>query len=87
MANCHICDILPICPFASPVEKVCSSFKPKRKTNADKTRQMSDEELAFLISNGCPPASVKPCRAYLSIDGDTNCADCWLDWLRQEAKT
>jgi hypothetical protein len=48
---------------------------------------MSDEELAFLISNGCPPASVKPCRAYLSIDGDTNCADCWLDWLKQEADT
>lgn len=52
------------------------------QTNADRIRSMTDDELAFLIGNGCPPKSVKPCREYLSVDGDTNCTDCWLDWLK-----
>lgn len=51
-------------------------------SNADRIRAMTDEELAFLIGNGCPPACVEPCREYLSVGGDTNCTDCWLDWLK-----
>ena len=61
----------------------------KPMTNADLIRAMSDEELSeFLIQDGdCPPERMYP-------DGCPNCdrvtpkvcCDCWLDWLRQEAK-
>ena len=48
-------------------------------TNADKIRQMSNEDLAEWILNwhigGCPDAG--KCRA-------ETCYACWLNWLRQE---
>ena len=82
MANCHICDLLPICPFASPVEIVCSSFKPKRKTNADRIRAMTDEELAKWITekHGCArcPGWNVPCGG--------RCEEYWLDWLKEEGE-
>lgn len=43
-------------------------FRPKPKTNADRIRAMSDEELAAWIAKRSP--------------GTT--AERWLDWLRQE---
>lgn len=64
------------CPMYTPKKE------PKSQTNYDRLVFMTHEELAFLIGNGCPPACVKPCREYLSVDGDTNCTDCWLDWLK-----
>lgn len=57
-------------------------------TNADKIRDMTDVELAeFLPSKLCPPSGKK----YKSTECPTdarirNCADCWLDWLKQEVK-
>lgn len=74
MANCHICDILPICPWASPEEIICSSFKPKRKTNADRIRAMTDEELAEFIRDQIIDRNI-------GIPTET-----WLDWLKQEVK-
>ena len=54
------------------------------KTNADRIRSMTDEELAEFESERmcCPPG--KPgCEANnLTCD---NCEKCWLDWLKQEA--
>jgi hypothetical protein len=51
-------------------------------TNAEKIRQMSDEELALFVSSSdrCP---------YGHFLGDYDCKcqrceDCWLDWLKQE---
>ena len=49
-------------------------------TNAEKIRQMSDEELAYIIT--CP----------LEIDKnlcapEANCIECSLEWLKEEAKT
>lgn len=49
---------------------------PKPTTNADRIRAISDEELATVL-RGCPD-SVEVCP-------NIPCADCWLDWLRQEA--
>ena len=54
-------------------------------TNADKIRAMSDEELVELIySDACRQQYYKTdnelCSRYNS------CTDCWLDWLKQEAK-
>ena len=49
----------------------------KQITNADRIRQMSDEELAKILGNKCicPPTS--EC---------VNCFDCWLEWLKQPAE-
>lgn len=48
-------------------------------TNADKIRQMTDEELAEWILNahngGCP--NVEKCN-------EVTCYACWLDWMKQE---
>ena len=54
---------------------------PQPKTNADRIRDMTDEELADYFSElSCwPNASRKDCR------GMANCMDCWLDWLKQVA--
>ena len=57
-------------------------------TNADKIRQMSDEELAqhlFDVSNyACPPGkefTTVFCGKY------PDCKECWLDWLKQEVES
>ena len=61
----------------------CGSFKPKPKTNADRIRSMTDEELAkwlwFKVGK-CPPFDVCPSPCI-----PCEVKDCWLDWLRQEA--
>ena len=56
---------------------------PRLKSNADRIRSMTDEELAewlwFKVGK-CPPFDVCPSQC-------TPCEakDCWLDWLKQEA--
>lgn len=53
-------------------------YRRKKQTNADRIREMSDEELADFMNrdiSGCPPT------------GDCNkasddCKACWLDWLQ-----
>ena len=55
---------------------------PMVKTNADRLRAMSDEELcdAFCEYGYCPPEQMEtslPCYIY-------GCTRCWLDWLKQE---
>ena len=54
----------------------------KPVTNADRIRSMTDEELAQYMGDvqtwgGCPNHGARNCTE--------NCADCWLDWLKQEA--
>ena len=56
---------------------------PLKKTNADRIRSMTDEELAEYMGDvqtwgGCPNHGARKCTE--------NCADCWLDWLKQEAQ-
>lgn len=53
---------------------------PEIVTNADRIRCMSDEELAKMLNDGCPPG-----RSYIRCGRD-NCIDCWLGWLRQPAE-
>lgn len=60
-----------------------------RKTNADKLRALNDEELAKMLSRSgkyfcCDPDKCDP-RSERCDYGD-ECEECWLDWLRQEAK-
>lgn len=66
-------------------EKVCDWYK-HTTTNADRIRAMTDEELAMLLEGCVCPKS--PCP---DIDRDTptdkkRCTECWLDWLKEEAK-
>lgn len=48
-------------------------METKPKTNADRIRAMTDEELAKILNGGCPPGGAK-CNE--------RCETCWLDWLR-----
>ena len=61
-------------------KNIMSKFEPKYKqTNADRIRQMSDEELAEWIFEhtdciACPQ----------NKDCDDLCAEHWLEWLKKE---
>ena len=55
--------------------KLESQRKVKPKTNGDRIRAMTDEELAevladFIVCQGCSP------------DDICSCTNCWLKWLR-----
>lgn len=82
MAGCATCLHKNVHP------NVCSDclggthFKPRIKTNADRIRAMTDEELATkLYLSTCIHVfdSEVKCK-------DNGCKKCWLDWLRQEAE-
>ena len=64
------------------VESGTAVFTPRKMTNADRIRAMSDEEMAAFMERtitfaGCPS---------LPINCQESCAKCWLDWLKQEDK-
>ena len=63
------CTAVPYCPQATPP-----------KTNADRIRSMTDEELADLLSgeNIYPWCLKEPCPE--------ECRKCILSWLKEEAK-
>lgn len=65
---------------------VCCSYKstPKTATNADRIRDMTDEELAEFIGRD-PMHDI--CPNNCQNDLDRPCKMCVLDWLRQEAKS
>ena len=80
MANCRECASFDWCAE----NEDCFLFNPKAqpKTEGDKIRTMTGEELASLFSDfrhehWCPP-NAGDCAEY--------CTDCWLDWLRQEGE-
>lgn len=54
-----------------------------RKTNADKIRAMSDEELAALLANTNGDFPPNTPREGLPIN---LCERWWLDWLKQEVQ-
>lgn len=57
--------------------KKCPHFV--QKTNADRIRSLSDEELAKKLQYMCPVSA--DC---IKMSGD--CKACWLDWLQQPAE-
>lgn len=57
--------------------------KPPKQSNYDRIRAMSVEEMAELMGDvqtwgGCPNHGARNCKQ--------DCADCWLDWLKQEGE-
>ena len=85
MSDCRQCADFEWCKE----NEECGLFKPKPKTNYDRIISKSPEELAeFLIQDGdCPPERMYP-NSCPNCDRVTpkSCYDCWLDWLKQEAK-
>ena len=70
---CHLCDS----------ENLCKGYEPK--TNADRIRAMSDEELeptilAFKL--GYAPW----CDHHCKNEGEYGCDTCILNWLKQPAE-
>ena len=70
-----------------PAVECCPNATPPR-TNADRIRAMTDEDLAeFLNRGGCKALTTESyvCDFYTD-DLQTDCSACWLDWLKQEAE-
>lgn len=79
MPRCELCGEWPDCPWKTDPEIMCSEYHPKPRTNADRIRSMSDEELAaFLTDDFC-----ELLNCYSPCDG--HCGRRMLDWLKQEA--
>ena len=59
---------------------------PQPKTNADRIRSMTDEELARILAEGCHGTIECPncCGEYTGTI--KSCTECWLDWLKEEVK-
>lgn len=68
-------DVCPVCGKPSTIGKP--------KTNADRVRSMSDEELAEIITMICPPQN-KTC--FYEDEEDLPCVRCWAAWLKSPAK-
>lgn len=80
MGNDNVKDYPPYLDYPKP---------RKPKTNADRIRAMSDEELAYFIAEPsvAPPPWCKEIPVCPHMDEDiVPCHECALDWLRQEAK-
>lgn len=63
------CPCVPYCPQATPP-----------KTNADKIRQMTDEELSVLLNNQ------RYWPDWCDDNCQTACRDCCLKWLKEEVE-
>lgn len=69
--------IIGQCPVCGADIRVGSDM-----TNADRIREMSDEELAKFIASGIPNEVCKrDC-----VDDSYPCTGCVLEWLKQEAQ-
>ena len=89
LKECHLCKNRSSCMLPELNEYAvmkCRLFNPiDPQTNADRIRQMTDEELAeFLWSIGNNPATGNVYLAWKLIFFSGN-GNGWLDWLRQEA--
>ena len=55
----------------------CKDFKPKKQTNADRIRSMSDEELAEWLTSITDDAQ---------SDAKSKCDYQWSEWLQSEVE-
>lgn len=92
--KCHMNEICKIPHRDGECEINCYYNTIEVKTNADRIRRMSDEELAELFANwiqdcGCNNVPCRePCKKKLDADifEAAPCEKNWLDWLRQESE-
>lgn len=62
------------------------TFAHKVRTNGDKIRSMTDEQLADAITADAFCGKVTGEIATISDCSDRKCIDCVLQWLRKEAE-
>lgn len=78
------CDIIVDSPDPER-QRDCKCFQAR--TNADRIREMTDEELSELLvyQERCPDEAIrkssKDCYARQHYG---SCENCWLDWLKRE---
>ena len=72
------------CQDKEQMMRYIEEHQPKPKTNADRIRAMSDEELAKLLLDGCRGAKCgdQPQNEF----GSVNCFNCRMEWLQQPAE-
>lgn len=100
MLRCEKCQHEDVSAKKYPCSK-CDSvtndlFEPKKQTNADRIRSMSDEELAELLySIQNLEDKVKFCKNKIECDNildsgkeipDNMCKQCLVDWLQSEVE-
>ena len=71
--------------FVPSESVVCDGFKPQPKTNADRIRAMTDEELASLLMYFADDTDEIDENDYDAF-GDTEWRERMLRWLKQEVK-
>lgn len=74
------------CLYAPTIRVTSTPRTETPRTNADRIRAMSDEQLAeFHVGQGCPPGVdlFEMCDEGNAIP--PVCHKCWLKWLGQEA--
>lgn len=82
---CLSCAKADRCEQADRVEDYCINHEERPMTNADRIRQMTDEELAKLFSNSdCGYCKLRDTCYANGFEKD--CEDAWLDWLKQEVQ-
>ena len=65
-----------------------------KRTNGDRIRSMTDEELAEFLSGSCPKIHPENHFKDCMVDNtdewnltENECRNCWLTWLKQEGET
>ena len=63
----------------------CDYFRRVKPTNADRIRAMTDEEIAYFLSQ---LADCCVCKAEMGegCSAGKKCEDFWLDWVKQEVE-
>ena len=81
--GCKVKEYNGTCPLTNMALADFEAVKDaKPKTNADRIRAMSDEELAGMLrSTGCPLA-----RSDMACKEFGSCRNCWLEYLKQPVK-
>ena len=88
----HLCieclrETCPNAGYDTGITKCTVYIQPKPQTNADRIRNMSDEELAEILHSlknkcgGCPVA-----KSNVFCSTFPTCKDAWLAWLKQETE-
>ena len=93
MANCIICAEFDDCPWRTDPDAMCSAFKRKPMSNADRIRSMTDEELADYMSEHsiddfCYIICGGECKAIATFNKTSGqrCREIVADWLKQPYK-
>lgn len=86
--TCEIVDLSAHKQITDKLEEICAEVAAEPKTNGDRIRQMSDEELADVIGfNECKDtAHGYECSAWIQPHCDGECKKHFLAWLKQEAE-